>query len=62
MFLWGVNHAVDAIVTRWKRSEFGSIVERDGKKVLEFVCVFREAERLWSLPGEWKIRRMENGQ
>eukprot|EP00050_Salpingoeca_kvevrii_P002038 m.185860 g.185860 ORF g.185860 m.185860 type:complete len:1506 (-) comp10522_c1_seq1:295-4812(-) len=48
---WGANHAADPIVTRWKRNEHGSIIEREGRKVLEFVCVQRRDDGSWALPG-----------
>lgn len=48
---WGVNHAVDPIVTRWKRNHDGAVIERDGKPVLEFVAIYRPHDKIWALPG-----------
>ena len=52
VFLDSVNMAADPIVTRWKRSNTGSIVERDGLRVLEFVCIKRkDGNKDWAIPG-----------
>jgi transient receptor potential cation channel subfamily M protein 2 len=42
---------VDAVVTRWKRSPFGTIVQREGKNVLEYISVLRPTDKIWSIPG-----------
>eukprot|EP00051_Salpingoeca_urceolata_P029602 m.7037 g.7037 ORF g.7037 m.7037 type:complete len:1470 (+) comp2797_c0_seq1:203-4612(+) len=56
---WGVNHAVDPIVTRWKRNAQGDIVYRDNKKVLEFVAIRRrQGLHEWAIPGGF----VEKGQ
>ena len=39
---WGVNWAADAVVTRWRRDDKDIVMERDGKKVLEFVAIRRK--------------------
>ena len=39
---WGVNHAADTLVTRWRRMPSGRVLQRGGKPVLEFVAVFRK--------------------
>lgn len=46
-----VNLAVDPIITRWKRSDLGAIMLRDGKQVLEVILVYRKDEGVWSYPG-----------
>ena len=48
---WGPNHAVDPIVTRWKRGPDGSKVMVEGKPVLEFVAILRNDTRDWAIPG-----------
>ncbi|EGD73752.1 hypothetical protein PTSG_05446 [Salpingoeca rosetta] len=55
---WGVNQAADTVVTRWKRSPDGSILERDGKKVLEFVAIQRKDNSMWAIPGGF----VDNGE
>ncbi|KAL9987179.1 hypothetical protein ACROYT_G001438 [Oculina patagonica] len=47
---WGPNHVADPIVTRWKRTPDGTLVERFGKCVLEFVAVQRRDSLEWALP------------
>lgn len=48
---WGVNHAADTIVTRYRRDESTNVImERDGKKVLEFLC-YKRPDNSWGLPG-----------
>ncbi len=48
---WGPNHAVDPIVSRWKRAADNTIVKVDGKPVLEFVAILRNDTRDWAIPG-----------
>ncbi|XP_078332506.1 transient receptor potential cation channel subfamily M member-like 2 isoform X3 [Crassostrea virginica] len=48
---YGPNHCGDPVVTRWKRNEDGDLVMKEGKKVLEFVAIFRKDNELWSIPG-----------
>ncbi|XP_062614395.1 transient receptor potential cation channel subfamily M member-like 2 isoform X2 [Saccostrea cucullata] len=48
---YGPNHCGDPIVTRWKRNDKGEVVMKEGKKVLEFVAIFRKDNDLWSIPG-----------
>ena len=48
---WGPNHAVDPIVSRWKRDAKGSKIIADGKPVLEFVAILRNDTRDWAIPG-----------
>eukprot|EP00731_Ephydatia_muelleri_P023481 Em0015g1064a len=48
---WGPNHAADAIVTRWKRTEEGTVLISDGKAVLEFVAIRRKDTDTWAVPG-----------
>lgn len=48
---WGPNHAADPIVTRWKKTPEGTVVERFGKSVLEFVAIQRRDCLEWALPG-----------
>ncbi|XP_011433265.3 transient receptor potential cation channel subfamily M member-like 2 isoform X3 [Magallana gigas] len=48
---YGPNHCGDPIVTRWKRDDIGNVVMKEGKKVLEFVAIFRKDNKLWSIPG-----------
>eukprot|EP00112_Aurelia_sp_Birch-Aquarium-sp1_P007627 Seg1831.8 transcript_id=Seg1831.8/GoldUCD/mRNA.D3Y31 product="Transient receptor potential cation channel subfamily M member 2" protein_id=Seg1831.8/GoldUCD/D3Y31 len=47
---WGPNHAVDPIVTRWKRSSSGIVLDK-GKRVLEFVAIQRKDNHQWAIPG-----------
>lgn len=46
---WGVNQAVDVLVTRWRRDSSGAVMERGGKRVLEFLAIFQYG--MWSIPG-----------
>lgn len=48
---WGPNHALDAVVSRWKRFPGGDIELKKDKKVLEFIGVKRSDVEEWSLPG-----------
>ena len=51
---WGPNHAADPVVTRWKLSQNqdgNDVVERDGKKVLQFVAIQRRDTGEWAIPG-----------
>lgn len=36
---------------RWKRSDDGKVIEKEGKKVLEFVCIERTDGGGWAIPG-----------
>lgn len=36
---------------RWKRTPEGTVVERFGKRVLEFVAVQKQDRLEWALPG-----------
>lgn len=38
-------------INRWKRDDIGNVVMKEGKKVLEFVAIFRKDNKLWSIPG-----------
>jgi len=52
LYRWGPNHAVDPIITRWKRDHNGAIVERANRPVLEFIAVKRQQGlQEWALPG-----------
>eukprot|EP00055_Hartaetosiga_balthica_P002905 m.5717 g.5717 ORF g.5717 m.5717 type:complete len:1485 (+) comp2458_c0_seq1:201-4655(+) len=55
---WGVNQAADTVVTRWKRAKDNTILERNGKKVLEFVCILRADNNMWAIPGGF----VDNGE
>ncbi len=46
-----MNHAVDTIVTRWLRTPNGTIIERDGLRVLEFISIQRKDGGEWAIPG-----------
>ena len=48
---WGPNHALDAVVSRWKRYPDGDFELKNNKKILEFIGVKREDNDEWSLPG-----------
>ena len=48
---WGPNHALDAVVTRWKRLFSGDIEMKKGKKVMEFLAVKRKDVDEWAIPG-----------
>lgn len=47
---FGPNHAADPIVTRWKRTSAGIMLD-GGKKVLEFVAIQRKDNSQWAIPG-----------
>ncbi|KAL9974194.1 hypothetical protein ACROYT_G011206 [Oculina patagonica] len=47
---FGPNHAADPIVTRWKRTSTGVMLD-GGKKVLEFVAIQRKDNSQWAIPG-----------
>ncbi|XP_028404438.1 transient receptor potential cation channel subfamily M member 2-like isoform X2 [Dendronephthya gigantea] len=47
---FGPNHAADPIVTRWKMTSSGALIEH-GKKVLEFVAIQRKDNQEWAIPG-----------
>lgn len=47
---FGPNHAADPIVTRWKRTSAGVMLD-GGKKVLEFVAIQRKDNSQWAIPG-----------
>ncbi|XP_074622988.1 transient receptor potential cation channel subfamily M member-like 2 isoform X1 [Acropora palmata] len=47
---FGPNHAADPIVTRWKRTSAGVMLD-GGKKVLEFVAIQRRDNSQWAIPG-----------
>lgn len=47
---FGPNHAADPIVTRWKRTSGGVMLD-GGKKVLEFVAIQRKDNSQWAIPG-----------
>ena len=50
---WGVNHAADPVVTRWKRDANGKIVvnPETKKPVLQFVSIKRLDTNEWAIPG-----------
>ena len=51
---WGPNHAADPVVTRWRREPVhGELVTSPatGRRVLEFICIQRRDNGVWSLPG-----------
>lgn len=48
---WGPNHAVDPIVSRWKRGKDGNVMTMGGKPVLEFVAILRKDTHDWAIPG-----------
>eukprot|EP00054_Salpingoeca_dolichothecata_P021143 m.134737 g.134737 ORF g.134737 m.134737 type:complete len:299 (+) comp23883_c0_seq2:48-944(+) len=49
---YGVNHAVDPIVSRWRRLEDGSLVHADdGRPIFEFVAIRRKDTGDWAIPG-----------
>ena len=47
---WGPNEAIDYIVSRFKRDENDVILYREGKPLLEFLCIKRP-DGIWALPG-----------
>ncbi|KFM81109.1 ADP-ribose pyrophosphatase, mitochondrial, partial [Stegodyphus mimosarum] len=53
---WGPNHAVDAVVTRWKRvSSDSSIVKsKSGLPILQFIAIQRKDCGEWAIPGGFK--------
>lgn len=50
---WGVNHAADPIVTRWKKDENGNRVKnpQTNKYILQFVSINRLDTHQWAIPG-----------
>jgi ADP-ribose pyrophosphatase len=50
---WGVNHAADPVVTRWKRDDKGQKVNHaeSGKPILQFVSIRRLDTNEWAIPG-----------
>jgi transient receptor potential cation channel subfamily M protein 2 len=54
LFGWGPNQAVDIVLTRWKRLSDGSVMEREGRRVIEFVCILRVEDKMRALPGTFK--------
>eukprot|EP00730_Choanoeca_flexa_P005209 TRINITY_DN11904_c0_g1_i7.p1 TRINITY_DN11904_c0_g1~~TRINITY_DN11904_c0_g1_i7.p1 ORF type:complete len:1110 (+),score=209.84 TRINITY_DN11904_c0_g1_i7:56-3331(+) len=50
---WGPNHAADTLVTRWRRTERGRILERGGRPVLEFLAIERRDGEGWAIPGSF---------
>lgn len=38
-------------INRWKRDDIGNVVMKEGKKVLEFVVIFRKDNKLWLILG-----------
>lgn len=38
-------------INRWKRDDKGNVVMKEGKKVLEFVVIFRKDNKLWLILG-----------
>ncbi|KAI1278136.1 ADP-ribose pyrophosphatase, mitochondrial [Halotydeus destructor] len=48
---WGPNHAVDPVVSRWKRDESGNIIRISEKPILEFVAIKRGDNNQWAIPG-----------
>ncbi|EDQ85552.1 uncharacterized protein MONBRDRAFT_29245 [Monosiga brevicollis MX1] len=53
---WGVNWAADPVVTRWRRAANGTLLERDGRKVLEFIAIERSDNGGWAIPGGFRDR------
>jgi ADP-ribose pyrophosphatase len=54
---WGVNHAADPVVTRWKRDDSGKVVlnPETNKPVLQFVSIKRLDTNEWAIPGVFMI-------
>jgi len=49
---WGPNHAADPIVTRWKRSELGTVIKsKVDLPILQFVAIQRRDCKEWAIPG-----------
>ncbi|XP_031631486.1 ADP-ribose pyrophosphatase, mitochondrial [Contarinia nasturtii] len=50
---WGVNHAADPIVTKWKRSNDGTIVKHttSGRNIVQMVAIQRRDTLEWAIPG-----------
>lgn len=45
------NHYVEVVLTRWKRSPTGTVIERDGARVLEFLSIAAPRQQFYTLPG-----------
>uniref|UniRef100_T1J4V2 Nudix hydrolase domain-containing protein n=1 Tax=Strigamia maritima TaxID=126957 RepID=T1J4V2_STRMM len=50
---WGPNHAVDPIVTRWKRDHSNTLMtdHKTNLPILQFVAILRGDSREWAIPG-----------
>ncbi|XP_042545366.1 ADP-ribose pyrophosphatase, mitochondrial-like [Dipodomys spectabilis] len=50
---WGPNHALEPIVTRWKRDSMGNTVTHpvSRKNILQFVAIKRKDCGKWAIPG-----------
>ncbi|XP_055299048.1 ADP-ribose pyrophosphatase, mitochondrial-like isoform X2 [Sitodiplosis mosellana] len=50
---WGVSHAADCIVTRWKRNDNGTIVKDTSTKmnILQLVAIQHRDSSVWAFPG-----------
>ncbi|KFD55720.1 hypothetical protein M513_03468 [Trichuris suis] len=50
---WGPNHAVDILVSRWKRDENGKIEKNNisGKPLLQFLAIVRRDTGEFAIPG-----------
>ena len=46
-----LSHSLLLVCTRWKRTEEGTVLIRDGKAVLEFVAIRRKDTDTWAVPG-----------
>ncbi|MGH0130904.1 UNVERIFIED_CONTAM: hypothetical protein FKN15_059625 [Acipenser sinensis] len=51
LYWLGPNHALDPVITRWKRSSDDSVSKTGTKKVLEFFAIKRKKYELWAFPG-----------
>ncbi|XP_076975263.1 transient receptor potential cation channel subfamily M member 2 isoform X2 [Tamandua tetradactyla] len=48
---FGPNHALHALITRWRRNQDGAVCRRGIKKMLEVLVVGLSGSELWALPG-----------
>uniref|UniRef100_H3B0C1 Transient receptor potential cation channel subfamily M member 2 n=1 Tax=Latimeria chalumnae TaxID=7897 RepID=H3B0C1_LATCH len=51
LYWFGVNHAIDPVITRWRRKVDGSVKVKELKRMLEFLAVSCPSSKHWALPG-----------
>nr|XP_014345762.1 PREDICTED: transient receptor potential cation channel subfamily M member 2 [Latimeria chalumnae] len=54
LYWFGVNHAIDPVITRWRRKVDGSVKVKELKRMLEFLAVSCPSSKHWALPGIYR--------